>query len=108
MPPEPAPVFVISVAPSVSAVLWLERVRAAHPGARVVLLTKKDAQMGLTRQADDVWSEGMARGPARFLALARRISWMSFGHVYDFDATPVSRFLRFCVWPRPQWHPLEP
>ena len=78
----PAPVFVISVTPSLSAVLRLERVRAAHPGARVVLLTKKDAQGGLTRQADEVWSEGMARGPARFL--------------------------RLCVWPRPQWHALEP
>lgn len=103
-----APVLVISLTPSVSAVLRLERVRADHPGARIVLLTKAGAQAGLTRQADEVWPEGLARGPGRFLALARRISWMSFGHVYDFDGTPVTRFLRHCVWPKPQWHPLEP
>lgn len=102
------PVFVISLAPSLSAVLRLEIVRADHPGARIVLLTRAGAQAGLTRQADEVWSEGLARGPGRFLALARRISWMSFGHVYDFDGTLVTRFLRLCVWPRPHWHSLEP
>lgn len=81
----------------------LEPLRGRHPGARVILLTTPEAAPRLAGLADEVWTDGAARGPARFLALVRRMSWAHIGHVYDFEASVPTRFMRLCVWPRPQW-----
>jgi hypothetical protein len=85
----------------------LRQIRVRHPDSSLFLLTTPMGAQGLSGLVDDVWIEGAVRGPGRFLALLRRISWMRFAHVYDLEARPLTRFMRFCVWPRPRWHRLQ-
>jgi hypothetical protein len=79
-------------------------VRRRHPDARLILLTTAGAAPRLAPFADEVWPEGVPRGPARFLALMRRIAWAGIVHIYDLEGRPATRFMRVCVWPRPHWH----
>lgn len=85
----------------------LTALRRRHPGAPLVLLTTADAAPRLAAFADEVWTEAVPRGPARFLALMRRIAWMRVGHIYDFEDSAATRLMRLCVWPRPHWHGRE-
>lgn len=82
----------------------LRRLRECHPGARLILLTVPEAAPRLAGFADEVWTDGAARGPARFLALVRRISWAHIDEGYDCENSVLTRFIRLCVWPRPHWH----
>lgn len=82
----------------------LPALRRRHPGARLILLTKAGAAPRLAALADEVWPEGLPRGPARLLALMRRIAWARVAHVYALEAGLPLRLMRLCVWPRPQWH----
>jgi hypothetical protein len=82
----------------------LRTLRNAHPGAKLVLLGTARTAALLHPLADEVWNEGEVRGFSRFLALVRRIAWMRAAHVYDLDGGTMARFMRLCVWPRPQWH----
>jgi hypothetical protein len=75
-----------------------------HPGAEVILLTTPEAAPRFSGLGVTVWTDGLARGPVRFLALVRRISWAHIGHIYDLEMSALTRFMRFCVWPMPQWH----
>jgi hypothetical protein len=82
----------------------LKLIRSRHPSANLVLLTSQGAAPGLRTLADEVWTDGAARGPSRFLALVRRLAWASPAHIYDLEAAGMTRFMRLCVWPRPKWH----
>ena len=99
------PVLVIALSSKAKAAALLAGARADHPAARLVLLVGEPASPALMRAADEIWPEGAARGPARFLALMRRMSWMGFSDIYDAEGSALTRFMRLCVWPRPRWHP---
>lgn len=101
----PRPVLVIALTSRDEAADVMARVRVTHPKARLVLLVGEKAAPALMSAADEVWPEGVARGPARFLALMRRMSWMGFSDIYDAEGTQMTRFMRYLVWPRPRWHP---
>ena len=51
--------------------------------------------------ADEIWVFTRL-GPIGFLALIRRISWRRFERVDQFR-TGAFGWLKYCVWPRPQW-----
>ena len=102
------PVLVILLEPHAEAEARLALLRAMHPGARLVLLTEPEHAARLASHVDEVWDEGVARGPSRFLALIRRMSWMNFAHVHDLDGSFLTHILSFCVWPKPKWHTFRP
>ncbi len=62
-----------------------ERIRAAHPGARITLLTTPPFE-GLARASpffDRVETDGRPRGPAGWLALVLRLRAERYDRVYD-------------------------
>ncbi|HAC60282.1 MAG TPA: hypothetical protein DCF73_18245 [Rhodobiaceae bacterium] len=81
----------------------LAAIREAHPGVRLILLTTPEGRREAGDLADICWPDGAARGPSGFLARMRRLSWASPSHIHDLEGSCMTRFLRFCVWPRPQW-----
>lgn len=85
----------------------LAALRRRHPGARLIVLTTAASARRLGPLADEVWPDGLPRGPARLLALMRRIAWARVAHVYALEAGLPLRLMRLCVWPRPQWHRLD-
>jgi hypothetical protein len=99
---ERRPVLVILFDPTEGETLRV--LRARFPEARLILLTVPGAASCLSGLADETWTDGAARGPARFLALVRRLSWAHIGEGYDCENTALTRFIRLCVWPRPHWH----
>lgn len=103
-----ADILVIALTPDAAREARLRALREAYPDVNLVLLTSPQGAVRLAPMADEVWSEGLARGPGRFLALARRVSWMSFSAVHDLEATSLTRAMRFCVWPRPKWRLHKP
>ena len=80
----------------------LTALKARHAGAHLTLLTAGPLPPHLP--ADEVWTDGRAMGPGAFLALARRISWARFEHVYDLEGSFRVRLLRWLTVPRPHWH----
>ena len=86
----------------------LAGLRARHAGLPLILLTTPEGARAAEGLADEIWSDGAARGAAAFLARARRLSWAGPAIVYDLEGSRATRFLRFCVWPRPQWHERAP
>lgn len=86
----------------------LAAIRAEHPGSRLILLTTPEGRREAGEMADLCWEDAAARGATGFLARARRLSWASPSHIHDLEGSPMTRFLRFCVWPRPQWRIREP
>lgn len=82
----------------------IEAIRSMHHGARLILLTTPEGREQAAGLADEYWEDGAVKGASAFLARARRLSWASPAHIYDLEASRVTRFLRLCVWPRPQWH----
>ena len=86
----------------------LNAVRKAHPAAKLVLMTTPEGAAALASSADETWEDGAVRGASAFLARARRLSWASPAHIYDLEGSRATRFLRLCVWPRPQWHGRAP
>lgn len=106
--PAAGPILIILLEPDKQAEARLALLHAMHSGTRLVLLTQAEYAARLEGFADEVWGEGIARGPSRFLALVRRMSWMNFAHVHELDGSVMSQILRFCVWPRPKWHSFRP
>lgn len=96
------PVLAILFDPGRAA--FLAEVRRRHAASPLILITTPAAASRLAPLADEIWAEGLARGPARFLALVRRIAWARVAHIYDLEGSFPTRFMRFCVWPKPQWH----
>ncbi|MDX5366769.1 MAG: hypothetical protein LPK88_10040 [Alphaproteobacteria bacterium] len=86
----------------------LAAIRVEHPGACLILLTTPRGRREAGEMADTCWEDAAARGASGFLARARRLSWASPSHIHDLEASPMTRFLRFCVWPRPQWRARAP
>ncbi|HCX66277.1 hypothetical protein [Parvibaculum sp.] len=86
----------------------LAAIRTAHEGARLILLTTPEGRRKAGDLADISWEDGAARGAGAFLARARRLSWASALHIYDLEGSRATRFMRLCVWPRPQWHERAP
>lgn len=86
----------------------LAAIRAEHPGSRLILLTTPEGRREAGEMADLCWEDAAARGATGFLARARRLSWASPSHIHDLEGSRMTRFLRFCVWPRPQWRAREP
>ncbi|WP_421864638.1 hypothetical protein [Parvibaculum sp.] len=86
----------------------LATIGAAHEGARLILLTTPEGRRKAGDLADMSWEDGAARGAGAFLARARRLSWASAPHIYDLEGSRATRFMRLCVWPRPQWHERAP
>ncbi len=82
----------------------IKAIRSAHPGTRLILLTTPDGRREAGDLADECWQDGAVKGASAFLARARRLSWASAEHIYDLETSRTTRFLRLCVWPRPQWH----
>lgn len=103
-----ADILAILLTPDAAREARLRALREAYPDANLVLLTSPQGAARLAHLADEVWSEGVAKGPGRFLALVRRVSWMSFSAVHDLEAAPLTRVMRFCVWPQPKWHLHKP
>lgn len=99
-----ADILAILLTPDPRGEASLRVLRERYPGANLILLTTPEAALRLAPLADEVWSEGGARGPGRLLALLRRIAWMSFAHVHDLERSRFTRLMRFFVWPRPHWH----
>lgn len=83
-------------------------VRSAHPAARLILLATPDGLKTAGDLVDFGWEDGALRGAPVFLARARRLSWASPDHIYDLEMSPMTKLLRYCVWPRPQWHERAP
>ncbi len=86
----------------------LGAIREAHPKARLILLTTPEGARNAGDIADICWEDGAKRSASAFLARVRRLSWASALHIYDLEGSPMTRFMRFCVWPRPQWHERAP
>ena len=86
----------------------LAAIRLEHPGSRLILLTTPEGRREAGEMADLCWEDAAARGATGFLARARRLSWASPSHIHDLEGSQMTRFLRFCVWPRPQWRSREP
>lgn len=83
-------------------------IREAHPAAHLILLTTPEGRHALQGFDGTCWEDGAAKGASVFLARVRRLSWASAAHIYDLEGSQRTRFLRFCVWPRPQWHERAP
>ena len=66
----------------------------------LTLLISAD-QTALSAYGDEVWVYGPL-GFSGFLALIRRISWCHFEAVYQ-PAPKALPWLRFLIWPRPDW-----
>ena len=90
------------------AMATLAALRTRHPGLHLVLLTTAAAARPADGLADEVWTDGAVRGAGAFLARARRLSWASPALIYDLEASRATRWLRLCVWPRPQWRFVAP
>ncbi|MBI1262113.1 MAG: hypothetical protein GC184_10345 [Rhizobiales bacterium] len=82
----------------------LPLIREAEPAAHYVLLTGKALFQTPPDGIKTIWREADKRGAGAFLALMRRLSWQQFEAVYDLEASFLSGFMRFCLWPRPKWH----
>ncbi|NIJ40741.1 hypothetical protein FHS78_001017 [Parvibaculum indicum] len=85
----------------------LERISAAHPGAALLLLSHAGAEAPPEIPLAAHWRDGNMRGPLRFLALSRRLSWAGAACGYDLAPTARSRFLRRSVRPAIPWHEVE-
>ncbi|MBX3445888.1 MAG: hypothetical protein KF765_03965 [Parvibaculaceae bacterium] len=86
----------------------LVAIRAEHPESRLILLTTPQGRREAGEMADICWEDAGARGASGFLARARRLSWASPSHIHDLEGSRITRILRFCVWPRPQWRMRAP
>jgi hypothetical protein len=110
-----APVLLIRLRPWQDAE-W-ERVRAtleaAHPETPFWLLS---AGQPLPPWAGsffrEIWQDGAPRGPGRWLALMRRLSWGGFAVIYDGEGPEGGaaqiKLWRFLVRPAPEWRVLRP
>ncbi|CAN5164505.1 glycosyltransferase family 9 protein [soil metagenome] len=84
----------------------MRRIREAHPGAHVTLLTTPPyAPLGEALGLfDAVWAEGRERSLGAWLRLARRLRGGRFNRVYDLHTSDRSSVYRLLFWPRfPQW-----
>ena len=92
---------------SETLVTALDRIAAAHPGAELVLLTHMEAQTPPNVAPAAHWRDGAMRGPLRFLALSRRLSWLGAICGYDLAPTLRSRVLRSTIRPSIPWYEAE-
>jgi ADP-heptose:LPS heptosyltransferase len=98
--------FVLALGPA-------QAIRAAHPDARLTLLTSP-AMAGLAQASglfDEVWTDDRPgwRRPLALAGLLRRLSKAGFGRVYDLQTSGRSS-LYFRLWPgrKPEWSGIAP
>ncbi|MBE7217544.1 MAG: glycosyltransferase family 9 protein [Caulobacteraceae bacterium] len=89
----------------------MRRIRAAHPGAHVTLLTTPPyAALGrATGLFDAVDDGGRSQGLGAQLSLIGRLRRGRFDRVYDLQTSDRSSALRLAFWPRiPEWSGIAP
>lgn len=89
----------------------MRRIRAAHPQARLTLLTTPPyAALARSLQlVDAVDDGGRPAGWRAHLALLRRLRAGRFERVYDLQTSDRSSALRLAFWPRtPEWSGIAP
>lgn len=85
----------------------LRRISTSHGGAALLLLTHAAANPPADIPIVAHWRDGNMRGPLRFLALSRRLSWAGAACGYDLAPTARSRFLRWSMRPSIPWYEME-
>ena len=84
----------------------LARIRAAHPGAELEVLTTPPfaSLFAASRMADRVWDDGRPSTLRGGLALVRRLRRRGYTRVYDLQTSDRSSALRLALLPRPpEW-----
>jgi ADP-heptose:LPS heptosyltransferase len=111
---EPSEILVIKLSALgdfVQAFAAFARIRAAHPGARVTLLTTPAyADLGAASPFfDEVWSDGRARTLGAALSLIGRLRRRRFGRVYDLQGNDRTNLLFQALRPfPPRWSGVAP
>lgn len=102
----PRPILLLAMSPQGEARLAraFASIRARETQPNYILLTTRSGGQRPVDGIETVWCDADKRGASAFLALMRRLSWQDFEVVYDFEASFLTRFMRFCLWPRPKWH----
>ena len=81
----------------------MRRIRDAHPGAQITLLTTPPYE-GLARASglfDQVETDGRPRRVAALLAMLRRLRRARYDLVYDLQTSSRSSGYFYALWPRP-------
>lgn len=92
-----------TIAEFVLSLTAMKRIRAAHPRARITLLTIPQFE-GLAKASpyfNDVWTTGHPGSPGEWLALRGEIKRARFSRVYDLESSGWSKFLFHMLRPFP-------
>lgn len=90
----------------VLALAAMRRIREAHPGARITLLTTPpfEALARLSPYVDEVDIDGRTEGFAEWWALVKRIRSARYDRIYDLQTSSRSSLIHLGLWPfPPQW-----
>jgi len=108
-PREPGGIWMIVMGlPTAQVEAVLAQVRQQNPNQSITMLIDPQQKAAVTA-VDEVWVFDRL-GPSGLLALLRRASWRHFEQVYQFR-DPVGKvrhgWLKWLVWPRPNWRILS-
>ena len=95
----------------VQALAAMRKVREAHPGAEITLLTTAPfrALAEASPYVDRVWTDGRPKGWKAHLDLFRRLRREGFARVYDLQTSDRSSGYRWGFFPRfPEWSGIAP
>lgn len=109
MADEPRKILVVKLSALgdfVLALAAMRRIREAHPGARITLLTTPpfEALARASPYVDEVDVGGRPRGPSEWLGLLRRLRATRYDRVYDLQTSSRSSLMFYGLLPfPPQW-----
>jgi ADP-heptose:LPS heptosyltransferase len=89
----------------------LPRIRAAHPGAEITVLTTPlfADLFRLSPDVDNVETDGRPKGLRATLAMLRRMRAAHYDRVYDLQTSGRSSAYHLALWPRPPaWSGIAP
>lgn len=95
----------------VQAFAVLPRIRAAHPGAEITVLTTPPygELFALSPDVDRVETDGRPKGLRATLAMLRRLRGAGYQRVYDLQTSSRSSAYFASFWPRPpEWSGIAP